>query len=60
MPESLGGLGLTMSEQAVIYEEANRSIFGIAESLTRPDGPRGKTAGGPKTAGVPFAHSCIT
>ncbi|WP_150525294.1 acyl-CoA dehydrogenase family protein [Roseibium sediminis] len=30
MPEGRGGLGLTMVEQAVFYEEANRSIFGPA------------------------------
>ncbi|MBT3626549.1 MAG: acyl-CoA/acyl-ACP dehydrogenase, partial [Rhodospirillaceae bacterium] len=30
MPKELGGMGLTMAEQAVIYEEANYSIFGPA------------------------------
>jgi acyl-CoA dehydrogenase len=28
MPKDRGGLGLAMAEQAVFYEEANRSIFG--------------------------------
>jgi len=30
MPKELGGMGLKMAEQAVIYEEANYSIFGPA------------------------------
>ena len=30
MPKKLGGMGLSMTEQAVIYEEANFSIFGPA------------------------------
>ena len=30
MPKELGGMGLSMTEQAVIYEEANFSIFGPA------------------------------
>ena len=30
MPKGLGGMGLKMAEQAVIYEEANYSIFGPA------------------------------
>ena len=30
MPKDLGGMGLSMTEQAVIYEEANYSIFGPA------------------------------
>ena len=30
MPKNLGGMGLKMAEQAVIYEEANYSIFGPA------------------------------
>ena len=30
MPKELGGMGLKMTEQAVIYEEANFSIFGPA------------------------------
>lgn len=38
MPESRGGLGLTMVEQAVFYEEANRSIFGpVAFNCAAPD-----------------------
>ena len=38
MPKERGGLGLSMSEQAVIYEEANRSIFGpLAFNCAAPD-----------------------
>ena len=38
MHRNLGGLGLSMSEQAVIYEEANRSIFGpLAFNCSAPD-----------------------
>ena len=38
MPKALGGLGLSMSEQAVFYEEANRSIFGpVACNCAAPD-----------------------
>lgn len=29
-PKSRGGMGLSMAEQAVVYEEANRSLFGPA------------------------------
>ena len=38
MPKELGGMGLTMAEQAVIYEEANYSIFGPAAlNCSAPD-----------------------
>ena len=38
MPKELGGMGLTMTEQAVIYEEANFSIFGPAAlNCSAPD-----------------------
>ncbi|MBO6754702.1 MAG: acyl-CoA dehydrogenase family protein [Roseibium sp.] len=38
MPESRGGLGLSMVEQAVFYEEANRSIFGpVCFNCAAPD-----------------------
>jgi acyl-CoA dehydrogenase len=38
LPEARGGLGLTMSEQAVFYEEANRSIFGpVSFNCSAPD-----------------------
>ncbi len=38
MPKELGGMGLTMAEQAVIYEEANYSIFGpAAMNCSAPD-----------------------
>ena len=38
MPKARGGLGLSMSEQAVFYEEANRSIFGPASfNCAAPD-----------------------
>jgi len=38
MPQARGGLGLSMVEQAVFYEEANRSIFGpVAFNCAAPD-----------------------
>lgn len=38
MPKELGGMGLKMAEQAVIYEEANFSIFGPAAlNCSAPD-----------------------
>ena len=38
MPKELGGMGLTMTEQAVVYEEANFSIFGPAAlNCSAPD-----------------------
>ncbi len=38
MPKELGGMGLKMAEQAVIYEEANYSIFGPAAlNCSAPD-----------------------
>ena len=38
MPQELGGMGLKMAEQAVIYEEANFSIFGPAAlNCSAPD-----------------------
>ena len=37
-PETLGGMGLNIVERAVIYEEANRSIFGpVAINAAAPD-----------------------
>jgi len=37
-PVNLGGMGLTIAERAVIYEEANRSIFGpVAINAAAPD-----------------------
>ena len=38
MPKELSGMGLTMTEQAVVYEEANFSIFGPAAlNCSAPD-----------------------
>ena len=38
MPEARGGLGLSVAERAVFYEEANRSIFGpVALHCAAPD-----------------------
>ncbi|UCH73158.1 MAG: acyl-CoA dehydrogenase family protein [Rhodospirillales bacterium] len=38
MPESRGGLGLSVAERAAFYEEANRSIFGpVALNCAAPD-----------------------
>ena len=38
MPEERGGLGLSVAERAVFYEEANRSIFGpVALHCAAPD-----------------------
>jgi acyl-CoA dehydrogenase len=38
MPEERGGLGLSVAERAIFYEEANRSIFGpVALHCAAPD-----------------------
>ncbi|ADZ72576.1 acyl-CoA dehydrogenase family protein [Polymorphum gilvum] len=38
MPQARGGLGLPMAEQAIFYEEANRSIFGpVCFNCAAPD-----------------------